>query len=129
MGCAPPGAARRAGGARVAAAARRRLRPRALVLGAVCRPLRGSAPRMRHAPVSARRLALFGVGAGLLCIAFILLYTRFPPVPEGGYTFAYLLRTQGFPGPAMGIFIAVAPALAPPAPAGPAPVQGIGRTP
>src|SRR5438094_7504140 len=125
MGCAPPGAARRAGGARVAAAARRRLRPRALVLGAVCRPLRGSAPRMRHAPVSARRLALFGVGAGLLCIAFILLYTRFPQVPERSYIFDYLLRTQDVPGAAIVIFIAIAAAFAPLARARPA--REIGR--
>src|SRR5437016_335882 len=129
MGCAPPGAARRAGGARVAAAARRRLRPRALVLGAVCRPLRGSAPRMHHAPVSARRLALFGVGAGLLCIAFILLYTRFPQVPERRYIFDYLLRTQDVPGAAMVIFIAVAAAFAPLPRAGLALVEAIGRRP
>src|SRR3989449_888791 len=129
MGCAPPGAARRAGGARVAAAARRRLRPRALVLGAVCRPLRGSAPRMRHAPVSARRLALFGVGAGLLCIAFILLYTRFPQVPERSYIFDYLLGTQDVPGAAMVIFIAVAAAFASLARAGLALVEAIGRRP
>ena len=68
---------------------------------------------MRHAPVSARRLALFGVGAGLLCIAFILLYTRFPQVPERRYIFDYLLRTQDVPGAAMVIFIAVAAAFPP----------------
>src|SRR5256712_627853 len=129
MGCAPPGAARRAGGARVAAAARRRLRPRALVLGAVCRPLRGPAPRMRHASVSARRLALFGVGAGLLCIAFILLYTRFPQVPERSYIFDYLLRTQDVPGAAIVIFIAIGAAFAPLARAGLALVEAIGRRP
>src|SRR5438034_4610898 len=127
MGCAPPRTARRAREARVAAPARRRLRPRSLVLGAVRQPLRSAAARLRHAPVSARRLALFGVGAGLLCIAFILLYTRFPQVPERRYIFDYLLRTQDVPGAAMVIFIAVAAAFAPLARAGLALVEAIGR--
>jgi len=79
--------------------------------------------------VSARRLALFGVGAGLLCIAFILLYTRFPQVPERRYIFDYLLRTQDVPGAAMVIFIAVAAAFAPLARAGLALVEVTGRRP
>jgi len=84
---------------------------------------------MHHAPVSARRLALFGVGAGLLCIAFILLYTRFPQVPERSYIFDYLLRTQDVPGAAIVIFIAIAAAFAPLARAGLALVEVIGRRP
>ena len=79
--------------------------------------------------MSARRLALSGVGAGLLCIAFILLYTRFPQVPERRYIFDYLLRTQDVPGAAMVIFIAVAAAFAPLARAGLALVEAIGRRP
>jgi len=65
---------------------------------------------MRHAPVSARRLAVFGVAAGLLCIAFILRYTGFPQEPERRYIFDYLLRAQDVPGAALVIFIAAAAA-------------------
>src|SRR5437763_10214989 len=129
MGCAHPGAARCAEHARGVTAARRWLRPRALVLGALRRALRGSAPRMRHAAVSARRLALFGVGAALLCIAFILRYTGFPQEPERRYIFDYLLRTQDVSGAALLIFIGITAAWPPLARAGLALVEAIGRRP
>src|SRR3989442_6473900 len=129
MGCAHPGAARCAGQARVAAAARRGVRARALVVGAMRGALRGAASRMRHAPVSARRLAVFGVAAGLLCLAFILRYTGFPQEPQRRYIFDYLLRTQDLSGAALVIFIAGAAAWPPLARAGLALVEAIGRRP
>src|SRR5258708_19924283 len=113
MGGAHPGAARCAEHARDVAAARRRLRPRALVLGALRRALRGSAPRMRHAAVSARRLALFGAAAGLLCIAFILLFAGAPRRVD---IFHYLLRTQDLPGAVLVTLIALPPPFPPLAP-------------
>src|SRR5574341_236944 len=129
MGRADPGAARCAGQARVAAAAGRRIRRWALVLGAVRRALCGAAARVRRAPVKTRALLLLGVLAGLLCLAFILLYTGFPQVPERRYIFDYLLRTQDVPGAPLVIFIAIAAAWPPLARAGLALVEAIGRRP
>ena len=74
-------------------------------------------------------LVLLGVLAGLLCIAFILLYTGFPQVPERQYIFDYLLRKQDMPGAALVIFIAIAAAWAPLARAGLALVEAVGRKP
>ena len=74
-------------------------------------------------------LVLLGVLAGLLCTAFILLYTGFPQVPERQYIFDYLLRKQDLPGAALVIFIAIAAAWAPLARAGLALVEAIGRKP
>src|SRR2546425_3844866 len=125
MGCASPGAARRAGEARVAAAARRRLRPRALVLGA----LRGdlcAAPARVRGPEVMRWFVLPGVLAGLACLSFILLYAG---EPSRVYIFDYLLRKQDLPGAALVIFIAIAAAFAPLARAGLTPVEAIGRRP
>src|SRR5262245_1312924 len=129
MDRAHPGAPRCAGQARVAAAAGRRIRPRALVLGAVRCALRSAAARMRHASVKTRELVLLGVLAGLLCLGFILLYTGFPQEPERRYVFDYLLRTQDVPGAALVIFIAVAAAWPPCARAGLALIETIDRKP
>jgi len=79
--------------------------------------------------VKTRELVLLGVLAGLLCIAFILLYTGFPQVPERRYIFDYLLRTQDVPGAALVIFIAIAAAWPPLARAGLALLEAIGRRP
>ncbi len=81
---------------------------------------------MRHAAVSARRLALFGAAAGLLCIAFILLYAGAPRRVD---IFDYLLRTQDLPGAVLVTLIAIAAAFAPLARAGLALVGAIGRRP
>ena len=76
-----------------------------------------------------RELVLPGVLAGVLCIAFILLFTRFPQVPERLYIFEYLLRMQDVPGAVLVIFIAIAAAWPPLARAGLALVEAIGRAP
>ena len=79
--------------------------------------------------MKARALVLLGVLAGLLCTAFILLYTGFPQVPERQYIFDYLLRKQDMAGAALVIFIAVAAAWPPLARAGLALAEAIGRKP
>ena len=76
-----------------------------------------------------RALLLTGVLAGLLCLAFILLYTQFPQVPERLYIFDYLLRAQDVPGAALVIFIAIIAAWTPLARPGLALVEAIGRRP
>ena len=76
-----------------------------------------------------RELVLVGGLGGLLCIAFILLHTAFPRMPERQYIFDYLLRAQDVPGGAVVIFIAIAAAWRPLAPAGLALVEAIGRKP
>src|SRR6185436_20889863 len=129
MGRAHPGAARFAAPARVAAAARRGIRRRELVVGTVRRALCGAAARVRRAPVNARALLLTGVLAGLFCLGFVLLYTGFPQTPQRLYIFAYLLRAQDVPGAALVIFIAIAAGWPPLGRAGLALVEAIGRQP
>lgn len=74
-------------------------------------------------------LLLSGALAGLLCLAFILLYTGFPQMPDRRYIFDYLLRTQDVPGAALLILIVIAAAWPPLARAGLALVEAIGRQP
>jgi hypothetical protein len=74
-------------------------------------------------------LVLSGVLAGLACLAFILLYTGFPQVPQRLQIFDYLLRTQDVPGAALVILIAVAVAWPPLARPGLALIEAIGRRP
>ena len=76
-----------------------------------------------------RALVLPGVLAGVLCLAFVLLYTGFPRMPERLYIFDYLLRVQDVPGAAVLILIAVAAGWPPLARAGLALVEAIGRKP
>jgi len=79
--------------------------------------------------VKTRELVLAGVLAGLACLAFILLYTGFPQVPQRQYIFDYLLRAQDVPGAACVIFIAIAAAWPPLARAGLALAEAVGRRP
>jgi hypothetical protein len=76
-----------------------------------------------------RALLLLGLLAGLLCLAFILLYTGFPQIQDRRYIFDYLLRTQDVPGAALVVLIAIAAAWPPLARAGLALVEAIGRRP
>ena len=79
--------------------------------------------------MSARRLALLGVAIGVICAAFIALYTGYPHEPQRRYIFDFLLRTQDLPAAALVILIAAAaawPALARP---GIALAETIGRRP
>lgn len=76
-----------------------------------------------------RGLVLLGGLAGLLCIAFILLRTGFPQVPERQYIFDYLLRAQDISGGAVVIFIAIAAAWRPLARPGLALVEVMGGKP
>jgi hypothetical protein len=76
-----------------------------------------------------RTFALLGVFAGLLCVVFILQYTRFPYHPQRLYIFDYLFRTQDLPGAAVVIFIAVAAAIPGISRPALALVEAIGRNP
>ena len=66
---------------------------------------------MRQATVSAQRFALLGVAAGLVCAAFIALYTGYPQEPLRRYIFDFLLRSQDLPAAALVMLIAAAAAL------------------
>jgi hypothetical protein len=84
---------------------------------------------VRGAPVKTRTLFALGALAGLLCLAFILLHTGFPQMPERVYIFDYLLRTQDVPGAAFLILIAIAAGWPPLARAGLALIAAIDRRP
>ena len=74
-------------------------------------------------------LALGGVLAGLVCAAFIALYTGYPQEPQRRYIFDFLLRTQDLPGAALMILIAAAAAWPRLAGPGVALAEAIGRQP
>lgn len=68
--------------------------------------------------LATRWFALLAVSVSLLCVVFILQYTRYPYELQRLYIFDYLFRLQDLPGAAVAIVIAIAaavPALARPA--------------
>ena len=61
--------------------------------------------------VSPRWFAVLGAFVGLLCVVFILQYTRFPYDAYRLFIFDYLVRVHDLPGAALAIGIALAAAL------------------